>query len=269
MLHCNIIDNIRVNPYICSMMMTTKEWFSPSMSYGMKAFIPFFSRMGTGNKHNPNGEKRTTSSFMVPIRALSERHRPRIAAHLLNLDERDRYLRFGYAASDALVQRYVDSLNFERDEVFGIYNRGLRLVAMAHVAYSPTPDMDSCAEFGVSVLKSGRGKGLGRRLFERAAMNARTKGVNMLFIHALSENTAMLKIARKAGATVEREGSESEAYLKLPPAGLDTRMAEIVEDHMGEMDYQFKKQARQFWDFLATVQEVRRNVQEGRHKSGQ
>ena len=249
-------------------MITTKEWFSSSVANGMMALIPFFGRMGDGNQH-PDGKKRSTSASMVPIRSLSERHRPRIATHLLSLDEQDRYLRFGYNASDAQIERYVANLNFERDEIFGIFNRGLRMIAMAHVAYAPTPDLDSCAEFGVSVLKSARGKGLGGRLFERAVMDARTKGVKMLFIHALSENTAMLKIARKAGATVERDGSESEAYLKLPPARLDTRMADMVEDQMGEMAYQFKKQARQFWDFLSTVQEVRRDVQQGRHKSGQ
>ena len=263
MLRRSMIDNPGVNPYIPHMI-TTKEWFASSVSNGMMAFFPFFGRQ------TPDGKKPRTASSMVPIRALSERHRSRIAAHLLSLDEQDRYLRFGYAASDAQIQRYVDNLNFERDEIFGVYNRGLKLIAMAHVAYAPaSSNMESCAEFGVSVLKSGRGKGLGSRLFERAAMDARTKGVEMLFIHALSENTAMLKIARKAGSKVERDGSESEAYLKLPPAGFDTRMADLVEDHMGEMDYQFKKQARQFWAFLATVQEVRRDVQNGRHQSGQ
>jgi len=54
-------------------------------------------------------------------------------------------------------------------------------------------------------------------------MHARNEGVSMVFIHALTENTAMLKIARKAGATVQRDGSESEAYLEIPPASFDTR----------------------------------------------
>jgi hypothetical protein len=38
-------------------------------------------------------------------------------------------------------------------------------------------------------------------------MHARNAGVNMVFIHALSENAPMLKIARNAGASVERDGS--------------------------------------------------------------
>ena len=194
---------------------------------------------------------------MVPIRSLGENHRARIATHLLSLDLQDRYLRFGYAASDEQIQRYVTGLNFERDEIFGIYARSLVLVAMAHLAYAPSADCSSCAEFGVSVLKSARGRGYGSRLFERAAMHARNDKVSMMFIHALSENTAMLKIARNAGAVVERDGSESEAYLRLPPATLDSRMTEIVEEQFALADYRIKVQAKQFWDFLASVQRVR------------
>ena len=206
---------------------------------------------------------------IVPIRALGAQHRERVASHLLALSERDRYLRFGYSASDEQVRRYAELLDFERDEVFGIFNRRLQLIAMAHVAYAQSEDTQSCAEFGVSVLASARGRGYGARLFDRAVMHARNQGVSMLFIHALSENTAMLKIARNAGATVERDGSESEAYLQLPPANLDSRMAQIVEQQFAEMDYSLKKQAKQFWDFLAQLQEIRQGVREGRHKAAE
>ena len=135
---------------------------------------------------------------MVPIRSLGENHRERIASHLMALDAHDRYLRFGFAANDEQIHRYVDGLDFERDDIFGIYNRQLELIAMAHLAFSLDTGADASAEFGVSVLKSARGRGYGSRLFERAVMHARNEGVSMLFIHALSENTAMLKIARKA-----------------------------------------------------------------------
>jgi GNAT superfamily N-acetyltransferase len=204
---------------------------------------------------------------VVPIRSLGPSHRPRIAKHLLALDEHDRYLRFGYAANDEQIGRYVDGLDFERDDIFGIYNRKLQLLAMAHLAFSNSPTMQSCAEFGVSVLKKARGRRYGSRLFERAVMHARNEGVDMLFIHALSENTAMLKIARSAGAVLERAGSETDAYLRLPPATLDSRMSEIVEEQLARTDYRLKVQAKNFWDFLAGVQEVRRGVREARHKA--
>jgi GNAT superfamily N-acetyltransferase len=204
---------------------------------------------------------------LVPIRELSERHRARIRAHLLKLEEGDRYLRFGYAANDEQVVRYADNLDFKRDDIFGIFNRRLDLIAMAHLAYTDLAEHSNCAEFGVSVLKTARGLGLGTRLFARAVLHSRNQGVEMMFIHALSENTPMLKIARKAGARVKRDGTESEAYLQLPAAGLDSRVSELWDNQVAEVDYQYKKQAKQFWSILADVQEIRQDVRDGRHKS--
>jgi GNAT superfamily N-acetyltransferase len=192
---------------------------------------------------------RAASSWTwVPIRSLGPRHRERITAHLIALEVSDRYLRFGYAASDAQISKYVDMLDFEQDEVFGIFNRRLELIAMAHLAHTmATPNKRGMAmsEFGVSVLPHTRGRGFGRRLFEHAVLHARNRGVDMLFIHALSENVAMLRIARNAGATVVREGSESDAWLKLPPDTLASHVGEMVEQQAAELDYQIKLRTRQ------------------------
>ncbi|WP_374349686.1 N-acetyltransferase family protein [Limnohabitans sp.] len=201
----------------------------------------------------------------VPIRALAPRHKPRILAHLQALSDNDRYLRFGYPATDEHIRRYVDGLNFQRDEIFGIFNRRLQLVAMAHVAFSVDPKWSTCAEFGVSVAASQRGRGMGAKLFDRAVTYARNQGVHMFFVHALSENAAMLKIARNAGARVERDGSESEAYLTLPEATLDSQVSGLLQDRMAELDYQLKLQASQFRQWLGLMQEVRKGVREARH----
>lgn len=206
-------------------------------------------------------------SVVVPIRSIGPGHRERIAHHLMGLDEHDRYLRFGYSATDEQIKRYVDGLNFDRDDIFGIYNRKLELIAMAHLAFSSDPEHVECAEFGVSVLKKARGRRYGSRLFERAVMHARNEGIELLFIHALTENTAMIKIARNAGASIERIGSETDAYLRLPPATLDSRMSELFEEQLAQTDYRLKAQAKSFWDFLTGVQEVRKGVQDARHKS--
>lgn len=204
---------------------------------------------------------------IIPIRSLGPSHRERIATHLMQLEEYDRYLRFGYAANDEQIGRYVESLDFDRDDIFGVYNRKLELIAMAHLAFAQDPALMSCAEFGVSVLKKARGRGFGARLFERAVMHARNEGVDQLFIHALSENTAMIKIARNGGATLERFGSETDAYLRLPKATLDSRVSEIVEEQLALTDYGLKAQAKSFRAFLAGVQEVRQGVRDARHKS--
>lgn len=212
--------------------------------------------LGTAAVASDAHDDAKSNLLMVPIRSLGAKHRDPIAQHLLALSEHDRYLRFGYMAHDEQIQRYVDKLDFERDEVFGIYNRKLDLIAMAHLAYATDEQCDACAEFGVSVSELARGRGYGARLFERAAVHARNDGVSLMFIHALTENTAMLKIARNAGATVERDGSESEAYLRLPPATLDTRLTELVEEQFAQTDYRIKSQAKQFWAFLARLRQA-------------
>jgi GNAT superfamily N-acetyltransferase len=214
-----------------------------------------------------DGVVKRVTPLLIPIRSLGANHRSRIAHHLLSLNAKDRYLRFGYLAQDEHIQRYVDGLDFERDEIFGIYNRKLDLIAMAHLAHAADKNHQACAEFGVSVQSSARGRGYGARLFERAAMHAANDGISLLFIHALSENAAMLKIARNAGAKVERDGSESEAFLHLPPSTFDTKVTEMIEEQVAQTDYRIKAQAKQFWSFLAEVQDVRRDTIEAQSRS--
>ena len=79
--------------------------------------------------------------------------------------------------------------------------------------------------------------------------------------------TAMIKIARNAGAILERSGGETDMHLRLPPATLDSRMNELVEEQLAQTDYRLKVQAKSFWDFLTGVREVRQGVREARHKS--
>ncbi len=208
------------------------------------------------------------ASAIVPIREIGVRYRARIARHLLELDEHDRYLRFGYAATDEQIRKYVDGLNFERDQVFGIFNRRLAMIAMAHLAYPGDLAQAGFAEFGVSVAKHARGRGYGKLLFERAAIHAVNHGVDTLYIHALSENTAMLKIARHAGAVIERAGSESEAYLRLPEATFRTRIDQLLANQVGEVDYWIKSEAATVRNMLATMQEVRDGARDAVHRSG-
>lgn len=203
-------------------------------------------------------------STWVPIRALARRHRHRIIDHLLALDERDRYLRFGYAAGDEQIRKYALGIDFARDEVLGIFNRRLQLNALAHLAYGQTLPSDptrAMAEFGVSVLPQARGRGLGRRLFDAAALHARNRGIDTLFIHALSENRPMLRIATAAGAIVERDGSESQAWLRLPPDSFGSQVEQALERHLGELDFQFKRQAQVFNDFVDSVAEVKAHIE--------
>ncbi len=181
---------------------------------------------------------------LVPIRSLGERHKEWIAQHLLSLNMHDRHLRFGYSANDQHIAQYVATLDFDRDEIFGIYDRSLLLIAVAHLAYAIGDVYTSGAEFGVSVLPHARGRGYGARLFEHAATNASNRNISQLFIHALSQNTPMINIATHAGARVERHGCESEAFLQLPAPTLRSRLSEYVEERAAQADYRIKLRTR-------------------------
>ncbi|MBP8270548.1 MAG: GNAT family N-acetyltransferase [Sphaerotilus sp.] len=200
--------------------------------------------MGTATNHS----KMRPRIGWVPIRPLGEAHRTQILQHLLGLGDQDRYLRFGHAANDERIRAYATSLDFSHDDVLGIFNQRLQLVAIAHLAYSQLASanhgVSRMAEFAVSVDRRMRGRGYGGRLFGYAARHARNRGVDRLFIHALSENTAMLRIARKAGANMQRDGGESEAWLHLPPDSLMSQVEEWFAHHAADIHHAAKGQLR-------------------------
>lgn len=206
---------------------------------------------------------------LVPIYPMAKQHGPKLLAHMLALSPDDRYLRFGYPASDEQITRYVEQLDFERDEIYGIFNRELNVVAMAHLAILPAGAKEAVAEFGVSVSEHARGRGYGARLYERAVMHARNENVSLMYIHALSENAPMIRIARQAGATIERDGPETEAYLRLPRRDLDSRLTELLSNQFAKANYSAKEEAKRFWSFMDSVAEIREGVRKARKESGQ
>lgn len=70
----------------------------------------------------------------------------------------------------------------------------------------------------------------------------------------------MLRIARHAGATVHRDGPESEAYLKLPPETLASRMEQVIGQGAAAMDYGFKQQALVVDAVVDVITEVRSGI---------
>lgn len=194
------------------------------------------------------------------IRSLGPNHRRRVLIHLLALDSQDRMMRFGYVANDAQINAYVERLDFQNDAVFGVFNRRLELVALAHLAICRSLESEPVGDFGVSVFPAWRGRGLGGRLYERAALHARNEGVEVLQIQALASNVPMLAIARKHGATVQRMGSESEACLRLPKPSLESRLQEILEEYWAHLHYTAKAQTRAWSDWLAIFQSIRQRA---------
>ena len=106
------------------------------------------------SKHLPR--KPYLKGRAVPVRELNTGHREEILQHLLQLNDEDRRLRFGTQTSDEVIQRYVGSLDFNKDTIFGIFDLNLKLIGMTHLAYLPElKGQARAAEFGVSFVDTG------------------------------------------------------------------------------------------------------------------
>jgi len=170
-------------------------------------------------------------------KSLSSSDREALAVHLLSLSAADRRLRFGTVASDATIRDYVAHIDFDRDAVFGYFADDLSLGGAAHVAVT-----EGVAELGVSVLEGHRRRGIGSAMFERAAGFARNHYIRTLFMHCLTENTAMMHIARKSGMKIVAGGGEADAHLELPPLDVATVANELLQEQVALFDYNLKAQ---------------------------
>lgn len=209
--------------------------------------------MATPEHENPLRRWFAGARRTVLVKQLEERDRRRMRRHFLGLDKSDRLLRFGTVLPDAQLEAYVERIDFERDTIYGVYNRVFRLVAVGHLAFAPKEQVqmgsaitekDRVAEFGLSVSRSARGLGIGSKLFERAAIHCRNSDVDTLYMHCLSSNQTMMHIARKAGMQIERESGEADAYLRLPPPNPATVLQEALEEQFATIDYTLKANTR-------------------------
>ena len=175
----------------------------------------------------------------VAVQRLNPRYRDDIARHLLQLPADDRRLRFGHQIRDEAVREYVDRIDFDRDRVFGIQSDDLNLIGMAHLALDPA---DGSAELGLSVDASRRVKGYGYALLKRAVLHAANLGCRTLFMHCLSENAVMMRLARKAGLLVLVDGSEADARMKLDRLTHGGVFQEAIADQLALVDGMLKQQ---------------------------
>ena len=171
----------------------------------------------------------------IPVHRLDPSQVNLVKKHFDELSDQDAYLRFGSPLNHDARHAYVDSIRFARDAVFGVYADDLTLLGVAHLAC-----MAGAAVLGISVLSSCRGHGIGKALFDRAAMCARNLGIVELFMNCLAQNGAIMHIARKAGMRIIVENAGADAYLELPPANPLTIGQELAEQQYARFDWTLK-----------------------------
>jgi GNAT superfamily N-acetyltransferase len=173
----------------------------------------------------------------ILIRELTRAERPALLAHFLALDGNDRRLRFGAPMSDWALRQYLERIDFEHDAVFGVAGEELKLLGVAHVARG-----GAHAELGISVLDGERGRGIGGALLARSHLRARNWGVRALFMHCLTENAAMMHLARRQGMEIGAHAGEADAWLQLPPADAASHFGEVFAQRVALFDYALKSQ---------------------------
>ncbi len=194
----------------------------------------------------------------LQVQTLSAHDVPVIAAHFLQLNESDRYLRFGSYVQDPQIHRYIEHIDFEHDSTFGVFNVNLELVGVGHLAPMAADNGDRpfaqdkrgrMAEFGISVHEQVRGLGVGSALFGHALTHCRNRAIYYLYMHCLSKNQGIMTIAKRAGMDIQYDYGEADAYLALNARNLASLMTEAMNTQTSNWNYSFKSyiQKSEMW----------------------
>jgi RimJ/RimL family protein N-acetyltransferase len=166
-----------------------------------------------------------------------------ILAHLLALPTEDLRLRFGAPLGPVGIEKYVNGIDFSNDRVFGIFDPELRLVSLAHLAVNLEREF---AELGLSVAYESRRRGHGEALLCRGATHASSLGLHMIYMHCLSENSALMGLARKAGFKIVAARGEADASKPLKESRPEGIAMELVNDRIALVDSVYMHQAKLF-----------------------
>lgn len=171
---------------------------------------------------------------IVPI--LARIHKPHILRHLAELSADDLWLRFGRLMGQSALENYVDGIDFSSDRALGIYGPELKLVGFTHVGIDPAK---RCAELGISVSPEHRRRGYGEAMLRRALLHAAHMDLDKVYIHILTENHPMMKLARKAGFDIAMHGSETVASKRVEKTQRGNGVRETFYDRLSPVKKSF------------------------------
>ena len=179
---------------------------------------------------------------MIPRKIMYEQDEGNLIDHfLVDIKGNDRYLRFGYQATNDNVMDYLSKAfnDFGVTNMWFIAEDEGRVVGSVHVTISD----NDVAEMGFTVSPDYRGQGLGQDLFQRAAIWAMMKGAKTLYTQCLSENQVMQHIAKKNGMTVVTIGyGEKEATINATKGTIQSYFDDRFFDNLAFVDRAIEKQ---------------------------
>lgn len=152
--------------------------------------------------------------------------RDALEAHLLRLDEEDRYRRFGAHLSDEGVRNRARRMQGPGTIIVAALVDGqVRGTAEIDLA---APGRHRPAEIALTVEGGYRGLGLGARLFKAGCLLANNRGATHLVLTTQADNWAMQHIARAHGMHIRKDGADLAASLALPGPNLAGYIQELT-----------------------------------------
>lgn len=174
----------------------------------------------------------------VVVQNLTRGEMPQLLRHLRTLSPDDQRLRFGRSMNHRALEGYVRGIDFSVDKAFGIFDSE-KLIAFAHLALH---EAKGFAELGLSVSPEHRRQGHGEVLLRRAALHVSNLGLRVIYMHCLSENEGMMRLAQKTGFKVVPEGIEADATKSVERATLRSISQEMLCDQIALVDSIFRRQ---------------------------
>lgn len=153
--------------------------------------------------------------------------------HLLRLDKATRRMRFAHGVSDSFIIDYARRMNESGGIVFAYIEEGLIRATAELKKLGDTWGKEAEAAFAVE--PSYQDKGLGSELMGRVIRSARNRGVSLLYMSCLAENTKMQAIARKFEADLKFEYGEVIGEIVPQNPDYFSFFAEQFEDRVGFM----------------------------------
>ena len=106
----------------------------------------------------------------------------------------------------------------------------------------PAPPVHiTSGELGLSVDTAFRGRGCGAALLSRGVLHAANRGCGALYMHCLSENSVMMRLAARAGLKTVVAAGEADARMTLNQAH-GSALREAMEEQFALVDYLLKQQ---------------------------
>lgn len=148
------------------------------------------------------------------------------AAHLRALTPQGHRWRFCGMMGDDLLDAHA-ARAIETGHVEGCFLDGQLIGAFELFGDPITPGL---AQVALSVDPAHAGSGLGTELMVRARSRASLRGAREIELQMQGDNAAMVALARRAGASISRNGTELAAALTVPRPDLRRLVLALARD---------------------------------------